>query len=310
MNDPHDPHDPHLAPRIDLMLRLGQHAAEIAMAWFQRPDLPVQIKPDDSPVTHADTAIEAHLRQQIAAAFPHDGLLGEELGHPPHDPHDPHDHHDNLPSPSDYTWILDPIDGTVSFAAGVPLFATLIAIHHRPTDRIVAGLCQLPALGERVWAAEQQGAWWDRPGHPTARARVATPRHPNPLRHALISTTSAEYYHRAGRSDVLARLHTPTPTPTPTPGLIGRLRGFPDAYALALAATGRIDAVIEPWMMPWDAAPFAIIFPEAGGIYRTWTSDTAFTLSTNLLAPTTAPTTALAGHPDTVSALLPLTRQA
>jgi fructose-1,6-bisphosphatase/inositol monophosphatase family enzyme len=110
----------------------------------------VELKADDTPVTAADRACETLIRRMIAADFPHDGLMGEE--------------HGTQPGTSGFRWVIDPIDGTVSFARGVPLYGVLIAIEHLTHDgpRVVAGVCELPALGERVWAASNRGAWWER----------------------------------------------------------------------------------------------------------------------------------------------------
>lgn len=236
---------PELAARVSLLREASPRAGALALEWFLRPDLAVERKSDDSPVTQADRACETFLREAIRAVFPRDGLLGEEHGHEP--------------GSSGFTWILDPIDGTVSFSRGVPLFGVLVAIEHETAAgrEIVAGACELPALGERVWAAIGRGAWWERVGHETVPARVSdTPR----LADALVGTTGYEYFKRAGVLPSLDRLHRAA----------GRVRGWSDCYALALAATGRCDAVVEPWMNPWDSGPFPVIFAEAGGVFTDW----------------------------------------
>ncbi len=241
------PHD--LAPRIDLLLEATDRAGALALEWFRRPDLAVERKADESPVTQADHACESLLREAIRATFPHDGLLGEEHGHEP--------------GSSGFTWIIDPIDGTVSFARGVPLFGTLVAIEHATAAgrEVVAGACELPALGERIWAAKDRGAWWDRAGLATVPARVSpAPR----LDRALVSTTGFDYFRAAGSLPTLDRLQR----------VAGRIRGWSDCYGLALAATGRCDAVVEPWMKPWDSGPFPVIFAEAGGVFTDWSGRT------------------------------------
>jgi histidinol phosphatase-like enzyme (inositol monophosphatase family) len=240
-----DAADAALDRRLALLRAAAAEAGSLALSWFRRDDLAVERKSDDSPVTQADRACESLLREAIRAAFPDDGLLGEE--------------HGAEPGTSGFTWIIDPIDGTVSFARGVPLFGTLVAIE-RHTDtgpRVVAGICELPALGERVWAAEGRGAWWERAGHDPVQARVSPVAR---LAEALVGTTGYEYFHRAGSLETLDRLHRAA----------GRIRGWSDCYALALAATGRCDAVVEPWMNPWDSGPFPVIFAEAGGVFTDW----------------------------------------
>lgn len=237
--------DRELARRVPLLREATARAGALALEWFRRPDLAVDLKADESPVTPADLACEALLRTAIRTAFPDDGLLGEE--------------HGTEPGTSGFTWIIDPIDGTVSFARGVPLFGTLVAVERETPAgrRIVAGACELPALGERVWAAEGQGAWWERAGHDAVAARVSGVTR---LDAALVGTTGYEYFRRAGSLDTLDRLHRAA----------GRIRGWSDCYVLALAATGRCDAAVEPWMNPWDSGPFPVIFREAGGIFTDW----------------------------------------
>ena len=111
-------------PRIPLLLDLAGRAATCALRHYQSQALEVATKADDSPVTAADREIEALLRGEIRRDFPNDGVLGEE--------------HGELPSTSGWRWVIDPIDGTVSFATGVPLFGTLIALEH--DSDVVAGI--------------------------------------------------------------------------------------------------------------------------------------------------------------------------
>jgi fructose-1,6-bisphosphatase/inositol monophosphatase family enzyme len=164
-----------------------------------------------------------------------------------------------VPDANGVNKLIDPIDGTVSFAHGVPLYGVLIGLERVDGDsrRVVAGACELPAMRERVWAAQGRGAWWERDGEPSAPARVSPPK---PLAQALVGTTGIEYFRRAGTEHVLDALHARA----------GRVRGWSDCYALALAATGRCDAVVEPWMNPWDSGPFPVIFEEAGGAFSAW----------------------------------------
>ncbi len=158
-----------------------------------------------------------------------------------------------------FRWIIDPIDGTVSFANGVPLFGTLIGLEY--TDEagrsIVAGTCSMPALGERVWAARGQGATWERVGRAPTMARV---RPCTQLSEALVCTTGLEYFEKSGTTDALVRVARAA----------GRIRGFSDCYGGMLVATGRADAWFDPVMNPWDSGPFPVIFAEAGGVFTDW----------------------------------------
>ena len=238
-----------LASRVSLMRALADRAGTVAMRHFQSSSLAVRAKSDASPVTEADLEIESVLRGQIRADFPEDGLLGEE--------------HGAEEGTSGFRWVIDPIDGTVSFAAGVPLFGTLIGIElsRGATREIVAGICAMPALGESVWAARGQGAWWERRGADGATQRTeARVRNAVPLAEALVCTTGLEYFERAGRTDALVAVARAA----------RRVRGWSDCYGGMLVATGRADAWFDPVMNPWDSGPFPVIFEEAGGAFTDW----------------------------------------
>lgn len=227
--------------RVELMLRLADLAGGIAMRYFQSADLGVDHKSDASPVTVADREIESTLRAEIARAFPDDSLLGEE--------------HGEGVGTSGWRWIIDPIDGTISFATGVPLFGTLIGVEH--DHEIVAGVCAMPALSERVWAVRGSGAWWER-GMGGARSRVpARVRHCASLAEGLVCTTGLEYFERAQRTDALVAVARRA----------GRTRGWSDCYGGMLVATGRADGWFDPVMHPWDSGPFPVILAEAGGVF-------------------------------------------
>ena len=133
-----------LKARLELALTAAKQAGEITLRYFQQDNFAVEMKQDASPVTIADQESEQHLRDQIAAAFPDDAILGEEYG--------------EKTGTSGYRWILDPIDGTKSFVYGVPLYGTLIGIEF--DDRCRVGLINMPALDQRVYAAEGEGAWF------------------------------------------------------------------------------------------------------------------------------------------------------
>jgi len=241
--------DDRLHSRVELMRTLADRAGTLAMRHFQSMSLAVHAKPDASPVTEADLEIEALLREQIAADFPDDGLLGEE--------------HGAQEGTGGFRWVIDPIDGTISFAAGVPLFGTLIGLERTrgAAREIVAGICAMPALGESVWAARGQGAWWERRGADGAIHRTAARvRASVPLAEALVCTTGLEYFERAGRTDALVAIARAAQ----------RVRGWSDCYGGMLVATGRADAWFDPVMNPWDSGPFPVILEEAGGVFTDW----------------------------------------
>ncbi|HZW05924.1 MAG TPA: inositol monophosphatase family protein [Phycisphaerales bacterium] len=237
-----------LTDRSALMLQAAARAGELSLAFYQRDSLSVDWKSNATEVTEADRQGERLIRDMIEAAFPDDAVVGEE--------------HGSREGRSGWTWWIDPIDGTRSFAHGVPLYSVLIGLQH--LDRSVAGVIELPALAERVYATQGRGAWWERRDAGDALVRsAARVSDCDRLDRALMCTTSFDYYKKSGRTATLERLNE----------AVGSVRGWSDAYLFALAATGRIDLAIDPVMNPWDNGPFPTIFREAGGVFTSWSGE-------------------------------------
>lgn len=233
--------DRQIAARLELAVEIAREAGAITLEYFARPELEVERKADNSPVTVADRRAEEHLRRRIAEAFADDAIHGEEL--------------DDRPGRSGFRWILDPIDGTKSFIHGVPLYATLVAIEHE--GQSVAGVIRIPALDECVYASLGEGAWHTVGGQPPRRARVSDcPR----LAEALFVTSEVATFDRIGRRQVYDRLQS-----------AARLaRSWGDAYGYLLVATGRAELMVDPVMEVWDAGPMPPILAEAGGTFTDW----------------------------------------
>ncbi|MDQ3388890.1 MAG: hypothetical protein M3483_05240 [Gemmatimonadota bacterium] len=232
----HDPDN-----RMDFAARLCAEAGEITLRHFGR--VATRFKADGSELTDADEAAEAHIRLVIAENFPDDGIVGEEG--------------EDVASRSGRRWIVDPIDGTRSFSAGVPLYAVLIALEEE--GRPVMGCCHLPALGETLVAARGAGAW-----HNGSRASVSVC---DDLGSARLLTSGLEYWRdRAtdpmrGGFDRLVRATRFT-------------RTWGDAYGYFLIAVGRMDLLADPICGAyWDYAPILPILEEAGGRLTTLTGD-------------------------------------
>ena len=137
-----------LAADLDLALRLADTADRISLGRFRDRELHVETKPDRSPVTEADLAVERALRETLAVERPQDGILGEEYG---------------TEGDAARQWIIDPIDGTANYLRGVPVWGTLIALAVDGVPSV--GVVSSPALGRRWWAATGGGAWMtDGPG--------------------------------------------------------------------------------------------------------------------------------------------------
>ena len=127
---------------LDLALKMADHADEISLKRFRALDLLVESKPDRSPVTDADRAVESELRSIVADYKPADSFIGEEF--------------ENT-GESNRNWIVDPIDGTANYLRGVPIWATLIAL--RVDGVITTSVVSAPALGRRWWAHRGNGAF-------------------------------------------------------------------------------------------------------------------------------------------------------
>ncbi len=212
---------------------IARGAGEITLRYFQKPDLQIITKDDESPVTRADRESEEYLRRRIREHFPDDLILGEEYGLQGTNPN--------------RRWILDPLDGTKSFVHGVPIYGVLIALEEEGT--MTHGVVHLPALNETVSAGTGKGCFWNgREAHVSMKSS---------LTESLICTTSPtrleelitlEKYEKITRS-------------------FGLYRGWGDCWGHILVATGRAEAMLDARMAIWDSAPLGVILEEAGGIY-------------------------------------------
>lgn len=227
--------------RLDFALQISADAAELILSHYRSQTLGVESKADDSPVTVADRGAEQLIRDGLAKSFPDDGILGEEF--------------DDVQGSSGYRWIVDPIDGTKPFIYGIPLFGTLVGIEFE--GRMVAGVCRLPALGEVIYAAEGQGAWWQVGDSSPVLAQVSDE---TELSNARLMFTEPTHDIKCGRHEVL-------------PDLLHRVRlarGWGDCCGHIMVATGRADLAVDPEMSPWDIAALIPILREAGGTCTSW----------------------------------------
>ncbi len=126
---------------LSFALELADVADSLSLPRFRAADLRVETKPDLTPVTDADRAVERALRERIAGSRPGEGVFGEEEGD----------------DGGGVRWILDPIDGTRNFSRGIPVWATLIALEREGV--LTVGVVSAPALGRRWWAARGEGAF-------------------------------------------------------------------------------------------------------------------------------------------------------
>ncbi|WP_243792094.1 histidinol-phosphatase [Saccharopolyspora gloriosae] len=221
---------------LELALRLADTADEITSHRFRARDLSVDRKPDRTPVTDADLAVEDAVRAVLAEQRPDDQVAGEERG-------------GDISTAR--TWVLDPIDGTKNFLRGVPAWATLIALVADGTP--TAGVISAPALGKRWWAAAGRGAWT---GTRDAAERISVSG-VREISDAYVSTTHLGTWVEHHSREAYLRLVD----------ACWENRAFGDFWQHCLVAEGAIDLAAEPIVNPWDVAPVQIIVQEAGGVF-------------------------------------------
>jgi myo-inositol-1(or 4)-monophosphatase len=190
------------------------------------------------PVTAADRAAEDAMRTLIRRSFPAHGILGEEYADERTD--------------AEYVWVLDPIDGTKSFIAGMPAWGTLIGLMR--FGEPVFGMMHQPFMRERFSGDGGAARYRGPMGNRELRVRGCAS-----LADALLFTTSPLLMNKKDRS-AFARVENKVK--------LSRYGG--DCYAYCMLAAGLIDLVIETEIKPHDIVPLIPIITGAGGIVTTW----------------------------------------
>ena len=224
--------DPSWTALRDLAVTAARRGGAAAMRHFRTPDLQVETKHDDSPVTVADREAEAAIAVAIRSARPADAWLGEETG--------------VGTGTSPYTWIVDPIDGTRNFVRGIPLWAVLVACEH-VEHGVVAAAVGIPGLDEWYDAVLAGGARLG--GMPIRVSRIPD------LAGSLFCFESPSWFTRNSMEACFQQLCAGT----------ALQRGICDAYGHMLVATGRAELVVEPQLKVWDVAATSLVVREAGG---------------------------------------------
>ena len=220
---------------LRLALELVELADAITVAAFRRPDLAVQTKPDLTPVTEADRAVEDTLRRRLESARPGDAVLGEEYG---------------ASGGGRRRWIIDPIDGTKNFVRGIPVWATLLALE--VDGSLAVGVASAPALGRRWWAGQGLGAYAGAPGAAGVPISVSAV---TELGNAQLSYSGTAGWAAMGHLDNLVTLER----------RCWRGRGFGDFWSHVLVAEGAVEIGLDPEVSLWDLAALQVIVEEAGG---------------------------------------------
>lgn len=220
---------------------LADAADSVSTSRFRALDLKVESKPDLTPVSDADTAVERALRATLARTRPRDAVLGEEFGAT-----------EAAAGPGTRQWVIDPIDGTKNFVRGVPIWATLIALMEG--DEPVVGLVSAPALGRRWWGAKGHGAYAGR--HPSSATPISVSG-VGRLADASFCYSDLTGWEQNGRLGAILDLMRGT----------WRNRAYGDFYGHMLVAEGAVDVMVEPELSLWDVAALVPIVTEAGGMF-------------------------------------------
>ena len=233
---------------------LADLADAITLDRYQAQDLVITNKPDNTPVTDADRAVETAIREALATHRPTDGLVGEEFG--------------SDKGTSGRYWVIDPIDGTKNFMRGVPTWATLIAfvsVDASGAEEVVVGIASAPALARRWSAAKGHGAFVrfnsgnnDELLEDFDSASIDKKMSVSKVKE--LSDASISYSDFVGWGDRLEPFQKMLAN-------AWRSRGIGDFWSHMLVAEGAVDVAIEPSLAVWDMAALDIIVREAGGTF-------------------------------------------
>lgn len=222
---------------------LADLSGKVVLPYFRR-SIDIDNKAADGkpldPVTEADRAAERTIRRHLAKNHPEHGIVGEEFG--------------QTAGTSDYTWVIDPIDGTKAFITGTPLWGTLIGL--KQGSAAVLGMMNQPFTGERIWSDGKASMW----RQPSGRARKIETRECRRLEDAVLATTSPDLLAKGLESNVF--------NATKAKARLTRYGG--DCYAYCLLAAGHIDIILECGLKPYDVVALIPIIESAGGRITTW----------------------------------------
>lgn len=212
-----------------------QESRNIVLSYDHRSVSP-QEKPDGSPVTEADFAVEDFIRSRLRSAFPDHGIVGEER--------------DETESGSGFQWIIDPIDGTRSFSHQIPLYGTLLSLRYE--SQSVVGVVALPPLDLTYVAASGLGAFCN-----GKRIQLSIVETQTPIEHEIIAIGDRKQFVSCGQTGVFDCLIQSDPI----------VRTYSDCFGHALAIDGRVGAMVDFDVCLWDIAATEILVQEVGGVF-------------------------------------------
>jgi myo-inositol-1(or 4)-monophosphatase len=220
---------------ITFIHRLAQESAQVIKPYFAAFNLEVELKADETPVTQADRRAEEVMRGLIHKEFPNHGIIGEEFG--------------SENDTAEFVWVLDPIDGTISFTSGCPLFGTLICLLHGGQPML--GAINQPILDLLCIGDNDQT---------TVNGRPVLMREMDRLSEASLLTTDILNVSKYQQKEGFDRLVQETQL----------FRTWGDCYGYLLVASGWADIMLDPIVNPWDILPIIPIIRGANGVITSW----------------------------------------
>lgn len=247
-----------LAAELDFALSLADAADAYTLPHFEARSFSVSLKQNQTEVTEIDRGCETLVMDMIRAGRPHHAWYGEEHG---------------TGGDSEWTWVVDPIDGTSNFVRGVPVWATLIALVHADMGPVM-GVVSAPAMASRWWGFRDGGAYFN--GRPISVSDVSD------LAEATLSITDNAPWRDLGHGEWVKNLKKS----------VKRLRGFGDFWQHMLVAQGSVDIAVDAiGLEPYDIAALMPIVQAAGGRMvdrhgnANWRADTAITTNGRIALP-------------------------
>lgn len=231
------------------LAELLDSSGEVISHYYRKGHFTIEQKANNTPVTLADRESEQAMRKLINARFPDHGIVGEEYG--------------NENEKAEYVWVLDPIDGTIAFIHGVPLFVTLIAL--LKDGQPILGAINQP-IAELRCEGDNVKAWFN--------GEEVRMREPTGIANATLLATDVanigKMHSKKGFDDLFAQINL--------------FRTWGDGFGYMLLARGRADIMLDAKMAPWDILPVIPVVRGAGAKITTFSGGDPVTGSSAICA--------------------------
>jgi len=226
---------------------LADESGKVIRKYF-RSKMTIEDKEDESPVTIADRQTETVMREMISAKYPDHDILGEEHGY--------------VPTGSRWKWVLDPIDGTRSFVAGMPIFGTLISLLEDEVPQL--GIIDIPMLGERwVGIPKQESLYY--PDQQGGKPQLCKVSGQEKIEKSILYSADPAMFNSSQK-----------PHFDRVAAQVKMVRYGGDCYSYGLLASGHIDLVVEADLKIYDVMALVPVIENAGGVITDWQANNSF----------------------------------